>query len=112
MNGPARIVRFAGRLASIGALATVAALVAAQFESIVAKNIALAHELSASRAGVQALRERTVRQGATIRRLADPQGAVPEIHEKLRLVGPHEEIIFLRGPGRPSPRPDDPSAGR
>jgi len=94
-------LRLASRLALASVVLIFSTLVGMQFTGIVAKNFALAHELAATRADVAALRARTERQRATIRRLGDPQGAVPEIHEKLRLVGPHEEIIYVRGAAPP-----------
>ena len=103
---PIRIVRLAGRIALALVVTAVLGVIAMQFEGIVAKNVAIAHELSSARADVAALHARETRQHATIVRLGTARGAVPEIHEKLRLVGPHEEIIYLRGPGAPTPRPD------
>ncbi|GAC1308748.1 MAG: hypothetical protein NVSMB19_22130 [Vulcanimicrobiaceae bacterium] len=94
---PARILRVASRLGFVIALACVLGVVSMQFEGIVAKNLAVAHELSVSRADVAALHERKARQLRTIERLGTAAGALPEIHEKLRLVGPHEEIIYVRG---------------
>ena len=100
------VVRLAGRLALALVVVAVLGVIAMQFEGIVAKNIAVAHELSTIRADVVALHAREKQQRATIARLGTARGAVPEIHEKLRLVGPHEEIIFLRGAGVPTPEPD------
>lgn len=97
MSAPARYLRLASRLGFALALAIVLGLVGMQFEGIVAKNVAVANELSASRADIAALREREARQVRTIRRLSTAAGAVPEIHERLQLVGPNEEIIFVRG---------------
>jgi hypothetical protein len=85
----------------------VLAVVAMQFTGIVAKNLAVAHEVAASRADIVALRERERRQLHVIQRLSDPQGTIPEIHERLRLVGPHEEIIYVRGLPAPTAPPDD-----
>jgi hypothetical protein len=28
--------------------------------------------------------------------LSDPRGSIPEIHDRLHMVGPHEEIIYLK----------------
>ena len=94
---PARILRVASRFGLVIAILFVLGVVGMQFEGIVAKNIAIAHELSTSRADVATLRERKARQLRTIQRLGSAAGAVPEIHERLRLVGPHEEIIYVRG---------------
>ena len=100
------IVRLAGRCALALVVVAVLGVIAMQFEGIVAKNIAVAHELSAIRADVAALHARETHQRATIARLGTARGVVPEIHEKLRLVGPREEIIYLRGAGVPTPEPD------
>lgn len=99
-------MRLAGRLALALVVVTVLGVIAMQFEGIVAKNVAIAHELSSVRSDVVALHARAVRQRATIDRLRTARGAVPEIHEKLRLVGPHEELIYLRGADVPTPHVD------
>jgi hypothetical protein len=101
----------AGRIALVAVVACVLALVSIQFEGILAKNIAMAHEVDRSRADIAALEKREREQEITLRRLSTPEGAVPEIHEKLRLVGPHEEIVIVRGatdaPDTPDARPPD-----
>ena len=38
---------------------------------------------------------------------SDPRGAIPEIHDKLRLVGKREEIIYVRGVAPETPAPGD-----
>jgi hypothetical protein len=91
----------------LGVFACVLAVVAMQFEGIVAKNIAVAHEVSLSAARNRALVDRKQHQLQIIRRLSDPAGTIPEIHEKLQLVGPHEEIIYVRGLPAPTAQPDD-----
>ncbi len=94
---PARIIRVAGRFGLAIAIVFVLGVVGMQFAGIVAKNIAVANELSTSRAEVASLRERERRQQHTISRLQTASGSIPEIHERLRLVRPNEEIIFVRG---------------
>lgn len=93
----ARIVRLAGRLTLLALGVGVLAIVGLQFTGIVRKNVALAADLAASRTQIAALRVRETKQLRTIRRLSDPAGAIPEIHDRLHLVGPHEELIYLRG---------------
>lgn len=109
---PADIVRVAGRFAFAMAIACVLGLVAMQFEGIVVKNVAIAREVSATRADVEALRTRKRRQFGTIGRLNNAAGAIPEIHEKLRLVGRHEEIIYVRGSAASTAAPDDDGTAR
>jgi cell division protein FtsB len=107
MRDAANVIRLLGRLALTGIVACVLAIVAMQFEGIVARNVALAHEIAASRADIADLRARNASARATIHRLGDARGAVPEIHERLRLVGPHEELIYVRpAPGDPAPDGD------
>ncbi len=105
------VLRLAGRIALVAVIACVLALVSIQFEGILAKNVAMAHEVDRSRADIAALEKREREQAITLRRLSTPEGAVPEIHEKLRLVGPHEEIVIVRGatdaPDAPDTRPAD-----
>ena len=56
MPASARVVRLAGRLALLVLTLAVVAVAAVQFAGIVAKNVALAGELSATRAQIAALR--------------------------------------------------------
>jgi len=90
-----------------GAVTCACAFVALQFEGIVVKNLALSRELAQARSDVQALHERQKEQRLTIERLGTPAGAIPEIHDKLRYVGPHEELIYVRGLPSPTPQPDE-----
>jgi cell division protein FtsB len=99
-------IRIAGRLTLAAVGLAFVALVGLQFANIVARNVAVAHEVSVSRAELASLRAKERRQLRTIARLSDPRGAIPEIHDKLRLVGPHEELIFLEGLPSPTPEPE------
>jgi hypothetical protein len=102
-----RVFRLTGRVALLGVTLGVLAVVAIQFEGIVVKNVAVAAELRASSDRIAALSAREVRQRRTIARLASPLGAIPEIHDELRLVGSNEEIIYVRGMADRSSMPRD-----
>jgi cell division protein FtsB len=91
----AAIVTLAGRVAVWSVALCVLVLAGVQFARVVDRNVALAHELSSTNADVSTLEVREQRQRQNIQRLKDPEGAVPEIHDRLRLVKPNEEIIFL-----------------
>jgi hypothetical protein len=99
-------LRLAGRLVALAAIAGGLALVGVQFAGIVEKNVAMANDVRASRAEIAALQAREREQRLTLRRLSSAEGAVPEIHERLRLVGPNEELIYVRGLASPPPDPD------
>jgi len=98
----ANVLRLAGRLVMAAVVACFVVLMGLQFRLIVLKNVAMAGELEAKRAEIAALEHRKIVQALTLKRLASPEGAVPEIHAKLQLVGPHEEIIYVRPPAGPS----------
>ena len=91
-----RVIRLAGRLALTGVALAVLAVVLIQFARVGARNWSVSRELAAERAEVAALQERERRQELTVRRLSDPRGAIPEIHQMLGLVGPREDLIFVR----------------
>lgn len=80
-------------------------LVAIQFARAIGENLTAARELSAIRSDISALERRRVEQQLDLRRLRDPQGTIPEIHDRLRLVRPNEALIFV------SPQPAEPQAG-
>lgn len=92
----AGIVRLFSRLI-FGAVAVVIfTLVSIQFARIVNENIAMARSLSAVEQDVAVLREHKRQEERELRRLADPEGAIPEIHDRLHLVRPNEAIIYVK----------------
>lgn len=76
-------------------------MIALQYARIVHRNIVLAHALGVVQGDVARLGVERDRREATIKRLEDPRGAIPEIHDRLHLTMPNEAIIYLRP--RPSP---------
>lgn len=97
----AGIVRLFSRLIFGLVAVVVFTLVSIQFARIVNENIAMARSLSSVQEDVEALRDHKRREERELRRLMDPEGAVPEIHDRLHLVRPNEAIIYVR----PAPPP-------
>lgn len=77
-------------------------VVATQYVRAVQRNVDLSHQLAATQSEIHALSEKRDRQVRDIKRLSDPRGAVPEIHDRLKFVGSHEAIIYLKN-GSPPP---------
>ncbi|HET9097006.1 MAG TPA: hypothetical protein VFN37_10115 [Candidatus Baltobacteraceae bacterium] len=101
-RGAAGIIRLFSRLV-FGAVAVVVfTLVSIQFARIVNENIAMARSLSSIQQDVATMRERKRVEERELRRLLDPQGAVPEIHDRLHLVRPNEAIIYVKPASRTS----------
>ncbi|MHB8147738.1 MAG: hypothetical protein ACYDGM_10835 [Vulcanimicrobiaceae bacterium] len=97
------VLRLAGRITVMLVAMLLFSLAGIQFARLIDQNIAMAHQLGATHADITALQLRRERQLRELRRLQDPKGAVPDIHERLRLVGPKEEMIFVSP--APSPQP-------
>lgn len=89
------MLRFAGRLGAAALGLLIFSLIAVQFARAVDQNVALARELSSTQHDITALQHRREHQLRELRRLEDPEGAIPEIHERLRLVGPNETMVFV-----------------
>jgi cell division protein FtsB len=81
------------------------AMIAVQFAHIVQHNLVLARELSTVRSDVHSLERKRADQQRTIHRLHDPEGAVPEIHDRLHLVRPGEVIIYVKSASERTPAP-------
>jgi hypothetical protein len=96
VNALRGVLRLLGRLTIASVVLVVAGFVALQFVHIIDKNIALAHELSTVTNDVAILRARRAHERAAIVRLSDPRGAIPEIHDRLRLAAPREAIVYLK----------------
>lgn len=94
----AQIFRLLSRLAVAGLVLAAATLVSIQFAHIVGENIAMARSLSSVQRDIGVLAHRKRSEQREIKRLMDPQGAIPEIHDRLHLVGPHETIIYVKPP--------------
>jgi cell division protein FtsB len=71
-------------------------LVTVQFARVIDKNVALARELSSTQTDIDDLHARREHQLRELRRLESPDGSIPEIHDRLRLVAPNEAIIFVK----------------
>lgn len=101
-----RLVRLFGKLSVAAMALLVLTLVAIQYEKIVARNVSLQRTVNATRADIGVLREQERKKRLEIERLSDPEGAVPEIHDRLHLVSPHEELIYVKG--MPTAAPSSP----
>ena len=103
MRRPSPVLRLAGRITAVALGLLVLTLVGIQFARAIGENVTAAHQLSALRSDIAALQRRRDEQRRELRRLRDPQGAIPEIHDRLRLVRPNEALIFV------SPQPAVPA---
>lgn len=89
------IVRFLGRVGGTTLALLVFALVGIQFARVIHQNVGLSHELSTTQNDIAQLQAHRDWQRRQLRRLQDPQGAIPEIHDRLRLVRSNEAIVFV-----------------
>jgi cell division protein FtsB len=95
-------------LARLGVTAiggTFAILIAVQYARIIERNVAYVQQVHDVERDVSALEQKRDKQLRQIQRLSDPQGAIPEIHDRLHMVGDHETIIYLK---RHDAGPSDP----
>ncbi len=100
MNGSAW-VRVLGRIGVVGVALIVLSLIGVQYAHVIGRNVALAHQLRDTEHDIVTLKARKAEQQREIRRLSDPRGAIPEIHDRLHLVGDKEAIIYLKhGPAQ------------
>ena len=95
-------------LARLGVTAiggTFAILIAVQYVRIVERNVTYMQQVRDVEHDVTALEQKRDQQRRQIQRLSDPRGAIPEIHDRLHMVGDHEAIIYLK---RHDAEPSDP----
>jgi len=92
------LLRFSARVGIVAVAGTVFALITVQYVRIVERNLWYAHEVAQVQRDVAALERKRDEQLREIRRLSDPEGAIPEIHDRLHLVGSHEAIIYVARP--------------
>lgn len=87
------------RVSALGVACIVLVLIAVQFAKIIERDLAYARAVHDVDRDIAALEQKRIEQQREIRRLSDPLGAIPEIHDRLHLVGDHETIIYLRPHG-------------
>ena len=104
----AALFRLLGRIGVVSVAVVALSLIGVQYARVIGHNLALAHELRDVEHDVVALKAKRAQQQRDISRLSDPHGAVPEIHDRLHLVGDHEAIIYLK---RATPAPEQRRAG-
>jgi cell division protein FtsB len=97
-------VRVLGRIGVVCVALIVLSLIGVQYAHVIGRNVALAHQLHGVEHDIVTLKARRAQQQREIRRLSDPRGAIPEIHDRLHLVGDKEAIIYLKH-AHPQPRP-------
>jgi hypothetical protein len=95
---PAALLRLASRIGVVCVVVVVGSLIAVQYARLIGRTVALAHEVRDARREVARLETKRIQQDREIRRLGDPVGALPEIHDRLHLVGDNEAIIYLKRP--------------
>jgi cell division protein FtsB len=89
-------MRMIGRLSTAPGILAVAILVGIQFARVIQDNVAMSSQLASVQSDIRSLRAQRLAQIREVRRLGDPRGAIPEIHDRLRLVRPNEALIFIR----------------
>ena len=90
------LFRVLSRIGVVCVVLVVLSLIGVQYARLIGRNVALAHELRDVQRDVALLRSKRTQQQIDIKRLSDPRGAVPEIHDRLHLVGDREAIIYLK----------------
>lgn len=89
------VFRLLGRVSATLVALVIFGLVGVQFARVIHQNIALAQDLSSTQDDINSYQTRKQWQLRELRRLEDPEGAVPDIHDRLRLVRRNEAIIFV-----------------
>lgn len=89
-------LRALSRLGIVCVALVVLSMIGVQYTRVIGRNLALAHQLHDTEHDIASLKVRRAQQAREIKRLSDPHGAIPEIHDRLHLVGDKEAIIYLK----------------
>jgi hypothetical protein len=93
---PGPVLRSLTRVGVVAIGGTFAVLIGVQYARIIERNVAYVQDVHQVESDVTALQAKRAEQLRQIARLQDPAGAIPEIHDRLHLVGDHEAIIYLK----------------
>lgn len=74
------------------------ALIVVQCAKLLERNISLSRELAVLQGETADLQQKESAQKRMIARLRDPSGAIPEIHQRLRVVRSDETLIYVQAP--------------
>ncbi len=99
------LVRVLGRITGTLLVTAVVVLGSLDFAQRIEQNVALAHELARTEHDIRVLRVRRAEETREVRRLQQPDGVVPYIYRRLRMVKPGQTLIYLVPPPSSSPQP-------
>lgn len=89
------LLRFACRVAAALGACFVLTVLSIAFAQRIQQNFALARELSSTEHDIGALQLRRAEETREVRRLQTPEGVVPYIYRRLRMVKPGQTLIYL-----------------
>lgn len=89
------VLRLLGRVAFAIVICAVLVFGSLDFAQRIGQNLALGHELATTQHDIRALEARRAEQVREIRRLRKPEGVVPYIYRRLRMVKPGQTLIYL-----------------
>lgn len=89
------VLRLATRVAGAFVVCTVLVLGSREFVERIGQNIALARELARTQHDVRSLQARRAEDVREIQRLQQPDGVVPYIYRRLRMVKPGQTLIYV-----------------
>lgn len=102
---PTPFLRSLTRAGAVVIGGTFAVLIGVQYARIIERNVDYVQQVRDVERDVVALQTKRDEQLRQIKRLSDPSGSIPDIHDRLHLVGDHEAIIYLKrhdaGPASP-----------
>lgn len=102
---PTPLLRSLTRAGAVVIGGTFAVLIGVQYARLIERNVGYVQQVRNVEHDVAALQLKRDEQLRQIKRLSDPRGAIPDIHDRLHLVGDHEAIIYLKrhdaGPAAP-----------
>ena len=102
-RGSTHVVRFAGRIAAACGILAVVIFSGVEFAQRIEQNVALERELDRTQADIHTLGTRRAEEVREIHRLARPDGVVPYIYHRLRMVRPGQTLIYLVPAASPTP---------
>ncbi len=95
------LVRTVRRFAALAVGSFFLLLVVAQFARVIGTDVKLTSDLHQTRKSIARYERRDARLRRRISRLRTARGAIPEIHERLRMLAPNEHMVIVEP--RPSP---------